>query len=206
MKNITLAAAEIKAIQEGKQKCLFLPVVFPYFVHHFSNGVPICHKYKAKRVTMALNENSPSYPENIVNISDLLAVCDNDTTVATLCVTDVSCKPVQNITVEDILDFGLNVEMPPICKQQTDLNWPSDEQRAIFNKLSEKEKENYIHSRARATYIGWCEYADNLLAAFRKTWNQTIDRQHSMFLNYDANPYVWHIKFEKTNEETKSCM
>ena len=86
-------------------------------------------------------------------------------------VTDVRVERLQDITVGGILSEGIDVEIPPICRQSMNPDSPSDRQRAQWEKMSDTKREEYINNRARHTYIGWCDYADRLFNAFARLWN-----------------------------------
>lgn len=98
-------------------------------------------------------------------------------------VAEVLVKQFDNITVEDILNGGMNVALPPICENAD--KEPTAEQKEAFARLSKEKQEEYISNAARATYIGWCTYADNLLAKFRNKWNKNRKKDRA-----EENPWI----------------
>lgn len=114
-----------------------------------------------------------------------------------ICVTNVTIKRIQDVTVEDILTSGLDVEMPPICRQSIDPDWPPENERIKYDTMTPAQREAYLQDRARATYIGWCEYADKLLNQFAHNWNLSVPAERLPELSYQANPYIYHVKFKK---------
>ena len=116
-------------------------------------------------------------------------------------VTGVRVGRLQDITVEGILAESVDVEMPPICKQSIDPNFPSDKQRDQWEKLSDAQREEYVANRARHTYIGWCDYADRLFNAFKVLWDSTIRKADRAIYGWEANPWVFVIGFERIDRE-----
>ena len=114
-----------------------------------------------------------------------------------ICVTNVTIKRIQDVTVEDILTSGLDVEMPPICRQSIHPDWPPENERIKYDTMTPAQQEAYLQSRARATYIGWCEYADKLLNQFAHNWNLSVPAERIDDFSYQANPFIYHVKFEK---------
>lgn len=107
-------------------------------------------------------------------------------------VKEVRVERLQEITVDDINNEGVDIEPPPICKKE-----PTDAELAAFAKLTEKGKEEYISTLARHTYIGWCKYADDLFSKWRSLWDSTIKKSDLDRFGWDANPWVWAISFER---------
>lgn len=185
---------------------------YPEELYHPDDILLIKEPWRASQINIPGTTRIEFEAGGIKAVNDVVAVYDGDNwhkpadmpyeaIRSALRVTKVEVKRIQDVTVEDILNAGLDVEMPPICKQQLDPNWPSDEEKTRYNALSPLKQEEYVQNRARAAYIGWCDYADNLLTAFRKDWNNRLTYGQPMFLSYSANPYVWHVNFELIPKE-----
>lgn len=116
-------------------------------------------------------------------------------------VTDVRIEPLRDITVEGILQEGIDVELPPICESSLNGRIPNDSQRERINKMFEQEREEYIQDLARHTYMGWCDYVDRLFRVYKKLWNSTIKKSNLAKYGWDANPWVWVMGFERISKE-----
>lgn len=116
-------------------------------------------------------------------------------------VTDVRAERLQDITVNDILREGVDVELPPICKKSMDPNFPTDKQRSSWEKMSSEQRDSYVENMARATYIGWCDYADRLFLRYKKIWNSTIKPDDLTLYGWDANPWVFANELELISRE-----
>lgn len=114
-------------------------------------------------------------------------------------VTDVRVERLQDITEKDAYEEGVDVEIPPICRQ----NSPTEEQQRKYNNMTAKQKEQYINELAKHTYMGWCVYADRLNIAFRKLWNSTVKKSDLAKYSWNANPWVWVIEFENIKEKAR---
>ena len=119
-------------------------------------------------------------------------------------VTDVRLERLQYMDGEQAYMEGAIAEVPPILEAFENRDkgiFPKN-----FEKFSESKKEDWYRGTATATYIARCELADRLLKAFKKIWNKTIKRVEIDEYGWDANPWVWVIKFEKiSKEEATKC-
>ena len=116
-------------------------------------------------------------------------------------VTGVRVERLQDVTVEGILEEGIDTKLPLICESSINGNIPNDNQRALMDKMSKKEREEYIQDLARHTYMGWCYYADKLFRVYEQLWNSTIKKSDLGKYGWDANPWVWVIEFERISKE-----
>lgn len=141
-------------------------------------------------------------------------------------VTNMSVAKLQDITVDDILREGIqDIEPPPICQKEP--HYPESFPRG-FDKWDKAKQDDWIKSEARARYIGWCEYADNLRRGFSKIWNACYEKprpvkgKNGLIDHYESypwedscetrtyrgkpwyvigNPWVWVIEFERISKE-----
>ena len=116
-------------------------------------------------------------------------------------VTDVRMEQLRKLTVEDILRTGIDVEPPPICRQDMEPGFPTDKQRAAWEKMNEEQRDAYAKTRATHVYIGWLEYADRLFAHLEKVWDGTVKPADRDRHGYDANPWVEAVTFERITAE-----
>ncbi len=116
-------------------------------------------------------------------------------------VTGVRVERLQDVTVEGILEEGIDTKLPLICESSINGNIPNDNQRALMDKMSKKEREEYIQDLARHTYMGWCYYADKLFRVYEQLWNSTIKKSDLGKYGWDANPWVWVIEFARISKE-----
>ena len=101
----------------------------------------------------------------------------------------------QEITVEGILQEGVSdIEPPPVCKNRP--QFPDG-----FDKWSKERQDDWLRSTARGTYIGWLDYADNIMRAFKAIWDSTIKPADRDRYGWEANPWVWGIEFERITKE-----
>ena len=107
-------------------------------------------------------------------------------------VEDVKVERLQDITPENILSEGINIEIPPICKKEL-----TEEEARKMSVLSEQERSEYIETIARHKYMGWLKYADDLFDEWKTIWNGTIKKSDIDRFGWDANPWVYVIKFKK---------
>ena len=107
-------------------------------------------------------------------------------------VSNISLVRIEDVTVEKILDSGLNVKMPPICEKS--MREPSEEERARFNAMPKEKQDVYIHNLAKVTYMGWCHYADSLLAKFHSDMKRAASTS-------DLHDYVACVKLTVASKE-----
>ena len=114
-------------------------------------------------------------------------------------VVDIDIQPIQDITIEQILREGVDwIKPPPIC--QTPIVYPESFPEG-FDNWDFDRREDWIRSTARARYIGWQDYANNMFNAWEKLWDSTIPKKNLNIYGYAANPWVWVIKFRKLKEK-----
>ncbi|MCH5195925.1 MAG: hypothetical protein J1F28_04385 [Oscillospiraceae bacterium] len=110
-------------------------------------------------------------------------------------VTDVRVERLQEITVGDILQEGVDgIEPPRVC--QKEISFPKG-----FNDWNKKKQDDWIESTARAKYIGWCDFADKVIRKFEWLWNSTVKKSDLDKYGWNADPYVWVIEFERLYAE-----
>lgn len=108
-------------------------------------------------------------------------------------VTDLRVERLQDITIEEINNEGIDVEPPAICKKEM----PTQAELRALEKATEREKEEYFSTLARHKYMGWCDYADNIFEKWKKLWDSTIPKNELDKCGWEANPFVWVIQFEQ---------
>jgi len=107
----------------------------------------------------------------------------------------------QDITVEEIEKAGFQVEIPPVCKQQMDPNFPTPAQHAAYERMTEEQREEYIQNLARHTYIGWQDYANRMFQAYADEWNSHITSTDVPIFGWNANPWVWGMEYQKIGKD-----
>lgn len=112
-------------------------------------------------------------------------------------VTDIRVERLQDISADECISEGVEVEIPPICKREL----PTEEQQQKYNNMTEKQREQYVNVLARHTYMGWCVYVDEIISKFRKIWNSTVKKSDLYLYGWDANPWVLVISFERVEVE-----
>lgn len=116
-------------------------------------------------------------------------------------VKNVRVERLKDITIDGILAEGIDVEIPPICKQASDSNFPTDEQRAAWAKMTKEQQDEYVQNLARHTYMGWCSYADDMFNEFARVWNQTPPALADESNRWKSNPFVWVMEIERISKE-----
>lgn len=105
-------------------------------------------------------------------------------------VTDVRVERLQNMTVDDCLKEGATALPPPICRDE--ISFPKG-----FEHLTKEKQDDWIEGAARARYIGWCDFADELFHSMTTIWNGTIKKSDLPQYGWDANPWVLVTTFER---------
>ena len=108
-------------------------------------------------------------------------------------VKDVRIEKIWEITVEDVSKEGIcinDIEPPPIC-----CNTPNPPKG--FDAWTSEMQADWFYKTARASYIGWCDYADQVTKRFGVVWDTTINPKEIIQYGWKANPWVWVIEFER---------
>lgn len=108
-------------------------------------------------------------------------------------VTGVRVERLQEIDGLEAFDEGAVAPMPKGClpPQKPD----------GYDDWSERKKNDWLHSMARATYISKLEFQERLIKAFRNIWDSTIKPKELDTYGWEANPFVWVIEFERITKE-----
>lgn len=118
-------------------------------------------------------------------------------------VTDVCAERLQDINGEQAYMEGVRVDVPPIL-----LTHEHDPLSLIpkgFEQWSKNQQEDWYQSTARAIYIAQCDLSSALINKFKAVWNSTVAPDAMDTCGWDANPWVWAIKYEriKVDEENE---
>lgn len=95
----------------------------------------------------------------------------------------------QNITVEGLLEEGLELSVPPICQDKPF----TEEQTRKLNQMTEAQRNEYFNTLARHRYMGWCVYNDDLYVKYRRIWN-AFAKESIPDATWDKNPNVTVMK------------
>ena len=112
-------------------------------------------------------------------------------------ITGVGVKRLQSVTVEELIACGIDIEPPPICKKVG----PTEKEHEAFVQLSPAKQEEYIETLARHTYMGWCNYVDELFQKAKATWDSDLSLTGRKMTGWDVNPWIYVYKFEKLDKE-----
>lgn len=107
----------------------------------------------------------------------------------------------KDITVEEIEKAGFQVEIPPVCKQQLDPNFPTPEQRAVFEHMTKEQQDEYIQNLARHTYIGWQDYTNRMFQAYATAWDRRFAPSDLPKYGWNANPRVLVTEYKRVDKE-----
>lgn len=108
-------------------------------------------------------------------------------------VQNVRAEKIQEITVDDISKEGIHIddiELPLVCR-----NYPSPPEG--FDNWTPEMQDDWFYKTARASYIAWCDYADQITKRFGTVWDTTINPKEITQYGWNANPWVWVYEFER---------
>jgi hypothetical protein len=95
----------------------------------------------------------------------------------------VRIERVQDITPENVLDEGIYLEPPSGADPKRPENW---------DKMTERQKSLYLEKIARPTYMAQLHYANELISAYSKPWNNINAKRG---YPWKDNPWVYVIEF-----------
>ena len=110
-------------------------------------------------------------------------------------VTGIRIAHFEDLSIEDIVLFGADAELPGACKEAESM---SEETAEMLDNMTRKERDNWFQSRARASYIGWDGWKDRVLHNMRVIWDELAVSSGNLDHVVAKNPVCMLVYLEAT--------